>query len=234
MKKKGLIKILLLTASVSLASCSSDDSEVYDELLSNTTWHLLYVTPNSEVSEDNFFISDDILDRLQSEMRIEQNTDTINRNIAQTNEYVLSFGHDNSCQLSDVRTIHGTYQLETYEEEVIYYPNQTYREDVGNGYTTEIIVFNDSITLRNLYGDELVRQDKMFLGKNNEVRIKGKTLNVSETKVLDVKDEAEKSLMTYKRDGSRIELSGVKHLTGIINDDATEIELDEIGTLYRQ
>ena len=95
-------------------------------------------------------------------------------------------------------------------------------------------MFNDSITLRNLYGDELVRQDKMFLGKNNEVRIKGKALNVSETKVLDVKDEAEKSLMTYKRDGSRIELSGEKHLTGIINDDATEIELDEIGTLYRQ
>lgn len=124
--------------------------------------------------------------------------------------------------------------METYEEEVFHYPNQTYREDAGNGYTTEIVVCNDSITLRSLYGDELVRQDKMFLGKNNEVRIKGKTLNVSETKVLDVKDEAEKSLMTYKRDGNRIELSGEKHLTGIINDDATEIELDEIGTLYRQ
>lgn len=162
----GLMKILLFTASVSFASCSSDDSAVYDELLSNTTWHLLYVTPNSEVSEDNFFISNDILDRLQSEMRVEQDTDTINRNIAQTNEYVLSFGHDNSCQLSDVRTIHGTYQLETYEEEVFHYPNQTYREDAGNGYTTEIVVCNDSITLRSLYGDELVRQDKMFLSQN--------------------------------------------------------------------
>lgn len=229
-----LSKILLLTACAFLVACSSDDREVFDELLSGTTWYQNYVTPDDVIISEEFSIPDYILDRLQSEMLApEQSTDTINSNITRENEYLLMFGYDNTCQLNDIHTMSGTCRLETYEVTRTYYPNQTCREDFGDGITGEIVVCNDSITIRTLYGDEIIRQDKMFLGKNNIVRKRGETLDVS-VKVFDTAEEVETITMTYKRDGSLIELSGEKNLNGIISNDVAEIELDEIGTLYRQ
>ena len=227
MNKKKLM--LIVMSLMVLASCSNDDTDVYDELLSNTTWHQFYVIPDSEVVEETYTIPEEILSRLESTKRTEETKDTIG-DIQQTNEYVLTFGSDETCELNDIHHFGGTFQIETYEEEITYYPNQTYREDVGGGYTTEIIVLNGSLTLRSLKGEELVRENTMFLGKNNEIRRKGRTLDVSEPLDYDVNDKAETYHMTYTRNGYRLELVGNKDLSGVISEDFSEIEFKEIGT----
>ena len=223
-------KLMLMVMSlIVLSSCSNDDTGVYDEVLSNTTWHQFYVIPDSEVVEETYTIPENILSRLESTKRTEEAKDTIG-SIQQTNEYVLTFGSDETCELNDIHHFGGTFQIETYEEEITYYPNQTYREDVGGGYTTEIIVLNGSLTLRSLKGEELVRQNTMFLGKNNEIRRKGRTLDVSEPSDYDMEDKVETYHMTYTRNGNRLELVGDKDLSGVISEDFSEIEFKEIGT----
>ena len=215
--------------SLMFISCSNDNEDVYDEVLSNTTWHQFYINPQDEVAEEPFEIPDYILERLEFTTYSEEAKDTV-FNVQQTNEYILTFGSDETCELNDIHHFVGTYQIETYEEEVTYYPNQTYREDVGGGYTTEIIVYNGSLTLRSLKGEELVRQNTMFLGKNNEIRRKGRTIDVSEPSDYEVEDKAETYHMTYTRNGNRLELAGDKNLSGVISEDFSEIEFKEIGT----
>lgn len=227
--------ILLASIAFSLLSCSSDDESVYDSVLSNTRWQQDYVdVPTSSVVDEEYTLPKEILARLQSETRTEQETDTINKTTAQSGKYLLSFGTDEKCQLEDVHRIKGTYQLATYEVEVNYYPNQTYREDVGNGYTTEIVVKDDSLTLRQFYGDYVVRQDTVFLGKNNEVRTRVQTLGVSELYNYDNDQTSETYHMTYTRTGNKVELTGDKHLIGIISDDYSEIDFEEIGSFGRE
>ena len=227
-------KLMLMVMSlIVLSSCSNDDTGVYDEVLSNTTWHQFYVIPDSEVVEETYTIPENILSRLESTKRTEEAKDTIG-SIQQTNEYVLTFGSDETCELNDIHHFGGTFQIETYEEEITYYPNQTYREDVGGGYTTEIIVLNGSLTLRSLKGEELVRQNTMFLGKNNEIRSKGRTIDVSEPSDYDVEDKAEAYHMTYTRNGNRLELAGDKNLSGVISEDFSEIDFEEIGSFGRK
>lgn len=232
------MKIRIITSIISclaLLSCSNDDESVYDKVLSNTSWHQIYTdVPTSTIDEEQFVPPQDILGRLQSESRTEQETDTINKSFAKTGEYLLSFGTDENCQLKDVHRIKGTYQLATYEVKISHYPNQIYREDVGNGYTTEITVKDDSLTLRQFYGDNIVRADTIYLGENNEVRTKIRTLNVSEPLEYDIEDKSETYRMTYVRTGNRVELTGDKHLVGFINDDYSEIDFEEIGSLGRE
>lgn len=227
--------ILLASIAFSLLSCSSDDESVYDSVLSNTRWQQDYVdVPTSIVVNEEYTLPTEILARLQSEIRTEQETDTINKTTAQSGKYLLSFGTDEKCQLKDVRRVKGTYQLATYEVEVNYYPNQTYREDVGNRYTTEIVVKDDSLILRQFYGDYVVRQDTVFLGKNNEVRTRVQTLGVSELYNYDNDQTSETYHMTYTRTGNKVELTGDKHLIGIISDDYSEIDFEEIGSFGRE
>ena len=227
--------ILLASIGLALLSCSNDDESVYDKVLSNTSWHQIYTdVPTSTIDEEQFVPPQDILGRLQSESRTEQETDTINKSFAKTGEYLLSFGTDENCQLKDVHRIKGTYQLATYEVKISHYPNQIYREDVGNGYTTEITVKDDSLTLRQFYGDNIVRADTIYLGENNEVRTKIRTLNVSEPLEYDIEYKSETYHMTYVRTGNRVELTGDKHLVGFINDDYSEIDFEEIGSLGRE
>lgn len=227
--------ILLASIGLALLSCSNDDESVYDSVLSNTRWQQDYVdVPTSIVVNEEYTLPTEILARLQSETRTEQETDTINKTTAQSGKYLLSFGTDEKCQLEDVRRVKGTYQLATYEVEVNYYPNQTYREDVGNGYTTEIVVKDDSLTLRQFYGDYVVRQDTVFLGKNNEVRTRVQTLGVSELYNYDNDQTSETYHMTYTRTGNKVELTGDKHLIGIISDDYSEIDFEEIGSFGRE
>lgn len=227
--------ILLASIGLALLSCSNDDESVYDNVLSNTSWHQIYTdVPTSTIDEEQFVPPQDILGRLQSESRTEQETDTINKSFAKTGEYLLSFGTDENCQLKDVHRIKGTYQLATYEVKISHYPNQTYREDVGNGYTTEITVKDDSLTLRQFYGDNIVRANTIYLGENNEVRTKVRTLTVSEPLEYDFEEKSETYHMTYVRTGNRVELTGDKHLVGFINDDYSEIDFEEIGSLGRE
>jgi hypothetical protein len=233
MKVRNLIILVLL---VLLSSCSSDEAEsLYDDVLSNTRWHQFYVTPTSSITEDTVYLAlREILDRLQCETRTEQETDTINKTSAESGKYLLSFGSDNKCQLEDIHHTEGTYQLATYEVKISHYPNQTYREDVGNGYTTEIVVKDDSLTLRQFYGDYVVRQDIVFLGKNNEVRTRVQTLDVSEVYDYDNNETSETYHMTYTRTGNKVELTGDKHLIGIISDDYSEIDFEELGSFGRE
>lgn len=227
--------ILLASIAFTLLSCSSDDESVYDSVLSNTRWQQDYVdVPTSSVVNEEYMLPKEILARLQSETRTEQETDTINKTTAQSGKYQLSFGTDEKCQLEDIHHTEGTYQLATYEVEVNYYPNQTYREDVGNGYTTEIVVKDDSLTLRQFYGDYVVRQDTVFLGKDNEVRTRVQTLSVSELYEYDNNETSETYHMTYIRTGNKVELTGDKHLIGIISDDYSEIDFEEIGSFGRE
>ena len=236
-RMKKTAKILLQTViCLLLLSCSSDEAEsLYDNVLSNTRWHQFYVTPTSSITEEIVSPAwQEILDHLQCETRTEQETDTINKTTAQSGKYLLSFGTDEKCQLEDVRRVKETYQLATYEVKISHYPNQTYREDVGNGYTTEIVVKDDSLTLRQFYGDYVVRQDIVFLGKNNEVRTRVQTLGVSELYNYDNDQTSETYHMTYTRTGNKVELTGDKHLIGIISDDYSEIDFEEIGSFGRE
>lgn len=234
---KKTAKILLQTViCLLLLSCSSDEAEsLYDNVLSNTRWHQFYVTPTSSITEEIVSPAwQEILDHLQCETRTEQETDTINKTSAESGKYLLSFGTDENCQLKDVHRIKGTYQLATYEVKISHYPNQTYREDVGNGYTTEITVEDDRLTLRQFYGDNIVRADTIYLGENNEVRTKVRTLNVSEPREYETDEASETYHMTYVRTGNRVELTGDKHLVGFINDDYSEIDFEEKGSFGRE
>lgn len=222
-----------VSTSLMFVSCSDNNVNVYDEILSNTTWQQSYINPTQGVVDEPFEIPEYILSRLKSTKRVEEAQDTI-FHIEQTNEYILTFRSDETCELNDIHHFGGTYQIETYEEEITYYPNQTYREEVGGGYTTEIIVQNENLTLRSLKGDELVRQNTMFLGKNNEIRRKDCTINVSEAFDYDVEDKSETYHMTYTRNGNRLELAGDKNLSGVISEDFSEIKFEEIGTFWRK
>lgn len=227
--------ILLATIGLALLSCTNDDESIYDSVLSNTSWHQIYTdVPTTSTVDEEFIPPHEILDRLQSEIRAAQETDTINKSIVKTGEYWLSFGTDENCQLKDVQHIECTYQLATYEVKISHYPNQTYREDVGNGYTTEIVVKDDSLTLRQFYEDNIVRADTIYLGKNNEIKTKGRTLNVSEPLKYDIENKSKTYHMTYVRTGNRAEISGDKHLVGFINDDYSEIDFEEIGSFRRE
>ena len=78
------MKIRIITSIISciaLFSCSTDDAEnVYDDVLSNTNWHLFYTdVPTTATVDEEFVLPNEILDRLQSENRTEQETDTINK-----------------------------------------------------------------------------------------------------------------------------------------------------------
>ena len=218
-----------------LSSCSNDDADVYDEVLSNTAWQQSYIDAPLEYPEEVIYSPpQDILDRLQSESRTAQETDTINKITAQSGKYLLSFGTDEKCQLEDAHRVKGTYQLATYEVKISHYPNQTYREDVGNGYTTEFVVKDDSLMLRQFYGENIVMADTIYLGENNEVRTKVRTLNVSEPREYETDEASETYHMTYVRTGNRVELTGDKHLVGFINDDYSEIDFEEKGSFGRE
>lgn len=235
---KNITKILFQTAiCILLLSCSSDDTEsLYDSVLSNTKWQQVYITPASSVAEEEipWELMKKMLSRLQSETRIDQETDTINKTSSESGKYLLSFGTGEKCQLENTYHIKGVYQLATYEVEVNYYPNQTYREDVGNGYTTEITVKDDSLTLRQFYGDRIVKQDTVFLEKSNEIRTKIQTLNVSEPYDYENDEISETYHMTYIRSGNKVELKGDKHLIGVISDDHSEIDFEEYGSFGRE
>lgn len=227
--------ILLASIGLALLSCSNDDESVYDNVLSNTRWHQFYVTPTSSITEEIVSPAwQEILDHLQCETRTEQETDTINKTSAESGKYLLSFGADEKCQLEDIHHVEGSYQLATYEVKISHYPNQTYREDVGNGYTTEITVKDDSLTLRQFYGENIVRADTIYLGKNNEVRTKVRTLNVSEPREYETDEASETYHMTFVRTGNKVELTGDKHLVGFINDDYSEIDFEEMGSFGRE
>ena len=232
------MKIRIITSIISclaLLSCSNDDESVYDNVLSNTRWHQFYVTPTSSITEEIVSPAwQEILDHLQCETRTEQETDTINKTSAESGKYLLSFDADEKCQLEDIHHVEGSYQLATYEVKISHYPNQTYREDVGNGYTTEITVKDDSMTLRQFYGENIVRADTIYLGENNEVRTKVRTLNVSEPREYETDEASETYHMTFVRTGNKVELTGDKHLVGFINDDYSEIDFEEMGSFGRE
>ena len=232
------MKITIITSIIlcfALLSCTSDDESIYDSVLSNTSWHQIYIdVPTTSTVDEAFTPLYEILERLQAETRTAQETDTINKKIIKAGEYWLSFGADENCQLKDVQRIKGTYQLATYEVKISHYPNQTYREDVGNGYTTEIVVKDDSLMLRQFYGDNIVWADTIYLGKNNEITTRERTLNVSDTLEYDIEDKSETYHMKYVRTGNKVELTGDKHLVGEISNDYSEINFEELGGFGRE
>lgn len=218
-----------------LSSCSNNDAgNVYDEALSNTTWQrtsLDLETPTTSIEEQLFVdIPKEILDRLEYDnVRTEQKTDTVNKNVAQTKESLLSFGNDENCQLKDIIRYKGTYQLETLEVEIRHYPNQTHSIGDNQRQTTEIIIEDDSLIVKRLYDGMLMRADTILFGIGNERKYKSTSIDVSEPFDYELGNKVETYHMTYTRNGNRLELVGDKNLSGVISEDFSEIDFEEIG-----
>ena len=194
--------------------------------------------PGSSTStEEQLFVDipKEILDLLEYDnVRTEQKTDTVNKNVAQTKESLLSFGNDENCQLKDIIRYKGTYQLETLEVEIRHYPNQTHRIGDNQRQTTEIIIEDDSLIVKRLYDGMLMRADTILFGIGNERKYKSTSIDVSEPFDYELEDKIETYRMTYTRNGNRLELAGDKNLSGVISEDFSEIDFEEIGSFGRK
>ena len=77
------MKITIITSIIlcfALLSCTSDDESIYDSVLSNTSWHQIYIdVPTTSTVDEAFTPLYEILERLQAETRTAQETDTINK-----------------------------------------------------------------------------------------------------------------------------------------------------------
>lgn len=236
-------RIILIAGLLVLLSACSDNEEKYDELLSYTTWTQDYVIPVSPIDTDDFYDHEDlveyrrkILEKLESyQLPSEVINDTV-RNEIKTNKYILSFENE-TCKLEDWHFINGEYIVNQYRFEVIYYPDQVFKEKgtdiTGADCTNVIIVEGDILTIKSILADGSEQLEaRLPLDAENRIYKKAGLVSTSQPYVYEEKT-SEVYNMTFIREGNRIKLNGDKNLIGYINDDFDEIEFDEIGTLYR-
>lgn len=220
---------------IALSACS-DSEEKYDEVLSYTEWHCNYVERWSRLPDENYEFDglDDVLSKLQfsSEM-VDMCLDTIwDEHINITGEQWLIFGNE-SCTYIDERIEESGYVVNCYEVTKVYYPDQIYEEDLGNGYYLCITLKGDILTIiKSPLGYIESTGIKIKLDEPN-VRYAEKELLSSEKKTYE-KTETKQYNTTFIREGNCIKFSGDKNFVGYINDDFDKIEFDEIGILYRR
>lgn len=238
MKNTLLIYVVVL----GLLSCSKSE-ERGDEILSDTVWSQSYTEPGHNIAEDHYDeivrpIMKQLLSRLESYgLPTEYEPDTV-WNIREAGEYFLIFGGE-ACVLKSTHYRKGDYYVNTYERLVTFYPDQTYTENAkdivdGTEYINEIILKGDSVVLTGIYPDG---REKVFyrlaLDGKNRIYERGGLVSTSDPIPYE-KEFSETYHMSFTRNGRDVELTGDKHLTGVINADYDEMELSEIGTLYRE
>ena len=80
----------------------------------------------------------------------------------------------------------------------------------------------------------LMRADTILFGIGNERKYKSTSIDVSEPFDYELEDKIETYRMTYTRNGNRLELAGDKNLSGVISEDFSEIDFEEIGSFGRK
>lgn len=214
-----------------LSACSVNE-EKYDELLSYTEWGAFYIKPGDDISSQSFYYGE-FLEKLESKIiKKEIVKDTVwDYKKGTEGTYMLKF-NNRSCILKNDYTIKATYKINKYEITTIYYPDQ---EVIEHNSVTDIYItvrkdslFISMVDNRNGY----TRTDKAALDGDNIV-YKYKNLATTASYPYEI-DESKTYDMTFERDGRNIVFDGDKHLVGVINKELDEIELTEIGTLYKQ
>lgn len=215
-------------AAMLFASCSEEADYVYDKALSNTVWTSIVLTTPLVSYEEHYWVSEsilEVLERLESTSIVVEEKDTISYPDFR-NDRVLSFGN-NTCELTDTFRLFGPYRIQSYEVKISHYPDQTYSEDVGNGYMINVVVRDDRIVLKSIKDGKMVYSDTI----HNNVREKGKDLGISEE--FDDYCKIETYRMTFTREGDRITMNGDKELVGTVHKDLSKIEIEGYGTFYR-
>lgn len=222
---------VLLTILLCIQSCSSstDDEEGYvDDILSNTTWVQSYVEPMGSTTTETFSLPTEITSRLDSAL-LSSNiiTDTV-RNGTSSGKYILSFGKS-KCKLENVITTKGSYYLHTFKRETFHYPNQIHSweyEDSERKY--EIEVKSDTLIFRTIYAGYGSTEQKQYLGQFYE----DSTISRSEP-IPYLKETKTTNNMNFLRTNREISFYGDKNMRGVINETNDKLEIDSIGTMYK-
>ncbi len=222
----GLLAILLCIQS---CSSSTDDEEGdVDDILSNTTWIQSYVEPMESIITETFSLPKEITDRLDSALLSSCIiTDTVRTGTC-SGEYILSFGKS-KCRLENVITTKGSYYLHTFKRDTYHYPNQIHSWGYENSERKyEVEVKSDTLILRTIYVGYGSTEQKQYIGQFNV----DNTISRSEP-IPYSQEKSTTSNMSFVRKGREIFFYGDKTLRGVINEAHDELELDSIGTMYK-
>lgn len=217
-----------------LSACS-DSEEKYDEVLSYTEWHCNYAERWSRLPDEDYEFDglDDVLSKLQSSLeKVDMYLDTIwDEHINITGDQWLIFGNE-SCTYIDERIEESGYVVNRYEVTKVYYPNQTYEEDLGNGYSLYVALDGEIISIVRKHFDYTEYDGKMKLDEPN-VRYTEASLLSSE-KFPYEKKETKQYEMSFERNGMSVILSGDLNITCFLNEDLDEISFGDEGVLYKE
>lgn len=223
---------VLLTILLCIQSCSSssDDEEGYvDDILSNTTWVQSYVEPIGSITTDSYTaLPKEITDRLDSALLSSCIiTDTV-RTGTYSGEYILSFGNS-KCKLENTITTKGNFYLHTFKRDTYHYPNQIHSWGYeGSERKYEIEVKSDTLFFRTIYAGYGTTEQKQYIGQFYA----DSTISRSEP-VPYLKETKTTNNMNYLRTNREISFYGDKNMRGIINETYNKMEIDSIGTMYK-
>ena len=217
-----------------LCACS-DNEEKYEDLLSYTEWHCFYVESWSRIPDVEYEFEglDDVLSKLEStKSKVETCADTIwDEDISVRGDQWLLFGNE-SCKYVEERVEESSYVVNDYKVTKVYYPDQSYEEDLGDGYYLYIILEGKIISITRKHYDYVEYNGKMMLDEPNIRHTEIRLLSSEEFPY--EKREAKQYDMTFDRDDRSVILSGELNITGYLNEEMDEISLADIGTLYKE
>lgn len=228
-------RIVLIIGLLFLLCACSDNEEKYDDLLSYTEWHCFYVETWSRVPDVEYEFEglDDVLSKLEStKSKVETCADTIwDEDISVRGDQWLLFGNE-SCKYVEERVEESSYVVNDYKVTKVYYPDQSYEEDLGDGYYLYIILEGKIISITRKHYDYVEYNGKMMLDEPNIRHTEIRLLSSEEFPY--EKREAKQYDMTFDRDDRSVILSGELNITGYLNEEMDEISLADIGTLYKE
>ena len=164
--------------------------------------------------------------------KVETCADTIwDEDISVRGDQWLLFGNE-SCKYVEERVEESSYVVNDYKVTKVYYPDQSYEEDLGDGYYLYIILEGKIISITRKHYDYVEYNGKMMLDEPNIRHTEIRLLSSEEFPY--EKREAKQYDMTFDRDDRSVILSGELNITGYLNEEMDEISLADIGTLYKE
>lgn len=232
---------LLFFVGMLVLSCSEESEDLYDNELSNTIWTCSYIEPVGNLSEGHDFRDyyEPYLSLLESEDLPETMVyDTIYRT-SNYFDYILKFNNQD-CNLELNQQEKGQYRVKSYKVHPVYYPNQVF---------TDTRHFEDySISIRVEVRDDTIFVDSSYYGEVSPDSI-GPGFHLDGANIFyktieeqgvspysDYEGEIVTSAcnMKFTRVGNNVSFNGDKNMTGLINETFDEMEIEEIGTFYKQ
>lgn len=216
-----------MCACESASELTSESEEVYDEMLSYTSWGCDYYEPGGYTPGDEKFY-EEFLSSLRTEAVAspEAYSDTTIFKSGATGRLQLTFANK-TCELKDTKTVHEICAVEKGMRTEYHYPDQTLAYDLVDDLWYDIRVSGDTIYAKLMRGDEVRQQASRRAEHWYEYA------NVVKSSESYDKTTTDAQTYSFTRSGHTVYLTNESGtLEGEMNNEGNKIDIDDYGTLY--